>query len=60
MPVLYGILGFIGGAILALLYNLFARLAGGFELELEALPATPSAPYPIIPPPSGASNPQGY
>ena len=56
MPVMYGVLGFIGGAIGALLYNLFAKLAGGFELELEVLPVTPVAPYPIIPPPSPASN----
>jgi uncharacterized membrane protein len=33
MPVFYGIVGFIGGVIAALLYNLVARIAGGLELE---------------------------
>jgi len=50
MPVLYGILGFLGGAIGALLYNLFAKLVGGFELEMEVQSQTLSAPYPIVPP----------
>ncbi|HKH97482.1 MAG TPA: hypothetical protein VJ999_00120 [Candidatus Sulfotelmatobacter sp.] len=50
MPVLYGAMGFIFAAIGALLYNLFAKLAGGFELELDLRPAGPVAPYPIVPP----------
>jgi|HubBroStandDraft_2_1064218.scaffolds.fasta_scaffold666888_1 hypothetical protein len=54
MPVLYGILGFLGGAIGALLYNLFAKLVGGFELEMEVQSQTLSAPYPIVPPPTPA------
>ncbi len=49
MPVMYGIIGFIAGAIGGLLYNLFAKLVGGFELELELRPAAPLAPYPIVP-----------
>ncbi len=49
-PVLYGIMGFITGAISALLYNLFAKLVGGFELELDMQPATPMGPYPLVPP----------
>jgi hypothetical protein len=57
MPVFYGVLGFIAGLIGALLYNLFARWVGGFELELEIRPQTLTAPYPIIPPASPASNP---
>jgi hypothetical protein len=56
MPVLYGIIGFITGAIGALLYNLFARLVGGFELEMELQPSTLTAPYPLVPPPTPASN----
>ncbi len=55
-PVLYGVIGFIAGAIGALLYNLFARWVGGFELEMELRPQTLTAPYPIIPPTSPASN----
>lgn len=50
MPIMYGALGFIAGAIRALLYNLFAKWAGGFELELEVRPSMLSAPYPIVPP----------
>lgn len=49
MPVFYGALGFIAGLIGALLYNLFARWVGGFELELEARPAFTAAPYPLVP-----------
>jgi len=50
MPLFYGAIGFIGGAIGALLYNLFAKWVGGFELELEARPTALTAPYPIVPP----------
>ena len=35
MPVFYGVMGFVAGAIGGLLYNLFARWVGGFELEME-------------------------
>jgi hypothetical protein len=52
MPIFYGVLGFIGGAIGALLYNLIAKWVGGFELELEIRPAPLAAPYPVIPPAS--------
>ena len=49
MPVIYGVMGFVAGAIGGLLYNLFSRLVGGFELELEASSGTVVAPYPIVP-----------
>jgi hypothetical protein len=52
IPFIYGAGGFIIGAIGALLYNLFAKLVGGFELELEARPQGVVAPYPLIPPPT--------
>jgi hypothetical protein len=48
-PVFYGAMGFIMGAISALLYNLFAKWVGGIELEMESRPQTLTAPYPIIP-----------
>jgi hypothetical protein len=56
MPVFYAAIGFVMGAIGALLYNLFARWVGGFELEIELRPATLTAPHPIIPPTNPASN----
>jgi hypothetical protein len=34
-PILYGALGFVAGAIGALLYNLFANWVGGIELQLQ-------------------------
>lgn len=34
-PILYGIIGFIGGAVAALLYNLFSNFVGGIEIEVE-------------------------
>jgi hypothetical protein len=37
MPILYGIMGFIGGIIFAGLYNLVAGMVGGLELEFERL-----------------------
>jgi hypothetical protein len=33
-PILYGVLGFIGGLILGALYNLVAGMTGGVEIEL--------------------------
>jgi len=35
LPLLYGILGLVMGAIAAALYNLFAGMFGGIELETE-------------------------
>ena len=52
IPFIYGAMGFIIGAIGALLYNLLAKLVGGFELELEARLQGVVAPYPLIPPPT--------
>jgi hypothetical protein len=52
MPLLYGGMGFLVGAIGALLYNLFAKWVGGFELEIEVRPTGLSAPYPVVPPPT--------
>jgi hypothetical protein len=35
LPVFYGLIGLVGGALAAAVYNLAARLVGGLELELE-------------------------
>jgi hypothetical protein len=34
LPVLYGVMGFIGGVIGALIYNLVAKWIGGIEVEV--------------------------
>jgi hypothetical protein len=38
-PIFYGFLGFLGGLIVAGLYNWIERLIGGIELEFEPMPA---------------------
>jgi hypothetical protein len=35
LPILYGIFGFIAGAITAALYNLVAGIVGGIEIDVE-------------------------
>ena len=35
MPILYGIMGFVGGLLTALFYNLTAGFVGGIRLDLE-------------------------
>ncbi|HKI69408.1 MAG TPA: hypothetical protein VKA67_07465 [Verrucomicrobiae bacterium] len=37
MPVIYAVIGFIGGIIAAALYNLIAKWTGGFEFEVRDL-----------------------
>ncbi|HSR67277.1 MAG TPA: hypothetical protein VLU25_04995 [Acidobacteriota bacterium] len=39
LPLFYGIIGMIGGAISAALYNLFASMVGGVQVDLEQVPA---------------------
>jgi len=34
-PIIYGIMGFIGGLITAVLYNVLAGFVGGIEMELQ-------------------------
>lgn len=38
MPILFGILGFIAGAVGAFIYNLIAGKIGGIEMEFEEKP----------------------
>lgn len=38
-PILYGILGFIGGIITAGIYNMASRWVGGIEVDFEEKPA---------------------
>jgi len=35
LPIMYSIMGFIGGALTALVYNIFAGMVGGIEIEVE-------------------------
>ncbi|UCF78438.1 MAG: hypothetical protein JSW03_10130 [Candidatus Eiseniibacteriota bacterium] len=35
LPVMYGIMGFIGGALTALIYNGVAGIAGGLEIDFD-------------------------
>ena len=46
VPILYGILGFIGGAIGALVYNLAAGVVGGVKFELEGVAPAYAPPQP--------------
>ena len=46
VPVFYGILGFVGGAIGALVYNLAAGVVGGVRFELEGVAPAYAPPQP--------------
>ncbi|HYH85465.1 MAG TPA: hypothetical protein VEX60_08275, partial [Pyrinomonadaceae bacterium] len=46
VPIFYGIIGFIFGAIGALVYNVASGFVGGIELELEAVANEYAAPPP--------------
>lgn len=35
LPIFYGVLGFIGGVVGAALYNLFAAMVGGVEIQTQ-------------------------
>ncbi len=35
LPIIYGAIGFVAGAISALVYNIFAGMIGGIEIEVE-------------------------
>jgi hypothetical protein len=37
LPVFYGVMGFVFGALGAFLYNLMAKWMGGIQLELQAV-----------------------
>jgi len=59
IPIFYGILGFVIGAITGLVYNVASKYVGGIELEMEPTPnsydqsSTYNAPY-NEPPPSSS------
>jgi hypothetical protein len=35
MPIIYAVLGFVGGLLVAVIYNFVARFVGGVELDLK-------------------------
>lgn len=37
LPIFYGVLGFILGALSALVYNIFSGIVGGIEIEVESV-----------------------
>ena len=37
LPIFYGAIGFVAGAIGALVYNIFAGMVGGIEIEVESI-----------------------
>jgi len=54
IPITYGLLGFIGGAIGGLIYNALAGIVGGIKIDLEgSMPAAymPPPPQPWSPSP---------
>jgi hypothetical protein len=54
LPIIYAVLGFIFGAIGALIYNMASGIIGGVEMELENVDGGYAAP----PPPQWGTQPQ--
>jgi hypothetical protein len=46
IPIFYGLLGFVGGAISGFIYNIAAGVVGGIKLELESTAAEYVPPMP--------------
>ena len=47
LPIFYGAMGFVGGLLSAVLYNVIARFMGGIEIEFEPpISALPKEPIP--------------
>ena len=38
LPIMYGVMGFFGGLLVAAMYNLIARWIGGIEFDVEDVP----------------------
>jgi hypothetical protein len=46
LPIMYGLFGFIGGTIGALIYNVMAGIIGGVKFELEGVQQEYAPPPP--------------
>jgi hypothetical protein len=51
MPIMYGVMGFVGGALGAFIYNLVSGAVGGMELVLREKPVISAAGAGYSPPP---------
>ena len=49
VPVVYGLMGFIGGILTSAIYNLIASFIGGIEIEYSPQPGQPYQPGPASP-----------
>ena len=47
-PILYALIGFVAGAVMAFVYNAISHSVGGIEVELD-LPSPPIATVPSLP-----------
>jgi hypothetical protein len=45
-PIVYAVMGFVGGIIAAFIYNLASQWVGGIEIELAPQQPTPPVPVP--------------
>lgn len=48
-PIFYGVVGFLGGILMAAAYNLIAQWTGGFHLKIETVDSYPEQNYPTNP-----------
>ena len=46
-PIMYGVMGFFGGLLVAAMYNLIARWVGGIEFEVEDVPTIDAPARPV-------------
>lgn len=47
MPIMYGLMGFLGGALMAFMFNLTAGVFGGIEMTFVDSTPPPAAPSPV-------------
>ena len=47
-PIMYGVIGFFGGLLVAAMHSLIARWIGGIEFDVEDVPAD-NATAPSVP-----------